>query len=105
MFTNVDIALSPSLDDPMPIVCTEAMALEKGVIVSENTGTASFIENGKNGYKVPAGDPLALAEVIERMVLYKDKLPMLGKAARKIYDDNFTMEIFEKNIKALIMGE
>ena len=30
---------------------------------------------------------------------------MLGKAARKIYDDNFTMEIFEKNIKALIMGE
>lgn len=105
LFTNVDIALSPSLDDPMPIVCTEAMALEKGVIVSENTGTAGFIENGKNGYKVPAGDPLALAEVIERMVLYKDKLPMLGKAARKIYDDNFTMEIFEKNIKALIMGE
>lgn len=67
LFANVDIALSPSLDDPMPIVCTEAMALEKGVIVSENTGTASFIENGKkNGYKVPAGDPVALAEAIEK---------------------------------------
>lgn len=103
LFANVDIALSPSLDDPMPIVCTEAMALEKGVIVSENTGTASFIENGKNGYKVPAGDPVALAEAIEKMVLYKEKLPILGKAARKIYDENFTMDIFEKNIEMLII--
>lgn len=99
LFANVDIALSPSLDDPMPIVCTEAMALEKGVIVSENTGTASFIENGKNGYKVPAGDPVALAEAIEKMVLYKEKLPILGKAARKIYDENFTMDILKRILK------
>lgn len=105
LFANMDMVLCPSLDDPMPIVCTEAMALGKGVIVSENTGTASFIENGVNGYKVPAGDPEALAKVIEAAVLNRENLPALGKEARKIYEENFTMEIFKQHIKQVILGE
>lgn len=105
LFANMDMVLCPSLDDPMPIVCTEAMALGKGVIVSENTGTASFIENGVNGYKVPAGDPEALAKVIEAAVLNRENLPILGKEARKIYEENFTMEIFKQHIKQVILGE
>ncbi|BDW74842.1 hypothetical protein BFINE_06370 [Bacteroides finegoldii DSM 17565] len=65
--------------------------------MSENTGTASFIENGKNGYKVPAGDPVALAEAIEKMVLYKEKLPILGRLPEK-YMMRILQWIFLKRI-------
>lgn len=102
LFSDMDVILTPSLDDPMPIVCTEAMILEKAIIVSENTGTASFIENGINGFKIPADDPTALAEAIKKVIENKHELPKLGMEARKIYDNNFTMDIFEKNIRMLI---
>ncbi len=103
LYKEVDVILTPSFDDPMPIVCTEAMILEKAIIVSENTGTASFIQNGVNGYRIPAGNPKALAEAIAWSVEHRADLPKLGKAARKIYDENFTMEVFKDNVKKKIL--
>lgn len=98
-FTQMDILLCPSIDDPMPIVCTEAMMLSKPVIVSDHTGTASFIHDGENGYVVQANNPKSLAEAIIRSVEAKSELPVMGKRARKVFEDNFTNEIFENNVK------
>ncbi len=103
LFKDMDVVLSPSLDDPMPIVCTEAMILQKAIIVSENTGTAAFIKNGVNGYKIPADDSKALAEAIKYVLAHREELPRWGKAARRIYDENFTMEVFERNVQELII--
>ena len=103
LFKDMDVVLSPSLDDPMPIVCTEAMILQKAIIVSENTGTAAFIKNGVNGYKIPADDSKALAEAIKYVLAHREELPRWGKAARRIYDENFTMEVFERNVQKLII--
>ena len=101
--SSVDVLLCPSLDDPMPIVCTEAMMFSKPVIVSTNTGTASFIQEGVNGYVVKAGDAEELAKAIERAVVEKDKLTEMGKQARLVYEQNFTFEKFEDNIRRMII--
>lgn len=101
--SSVDVLLCPSLDDPMPIVCTEAMMFSKPVIVSTNTGTASFIQEGVNGYVVKAGDAEELAKAIERAVVEKDKLTEMGKQARLVYEQNFTFEKFEGNIRRMII--
>lgn len=103
LYNNMDLILVPSLDDPMPIVCTEAMILEKAIVVSENTGTASYIENGVNGYKIPANDPKALADILSYIVRNKEELPGLGRRSRAIYDEKFTMPIFENNVGKLIL--
>lgn len=103
-FKKMDILLCPSLDDPMPIVCTEAMMLSKPIIVSDHTGTASFVDEGKNGYIVQAGVPESLAEAITKAVKAKSELPSMGKRARRVYEENFTNEIFEKNIKEKILS-
>lgn len=102
-YSDMDILLCPSLDDPMPIVCTEAMMFSKPVIVSTNTGTASFIQEGVNGYVVKAGDAEELAKAIERAVVEKDKLTEMGKQARLVYEQNFTFEKFEDNIRRMII--
>ena len=99
LFEKMDILLCPSLDDPMPIVCTEAMMLSKPIIVSDCTGTASFINEGENGYIVKAGDAHSLALAIEKAVKSKILLPSLGEKARSVFDNNFTNEVFEQRIK------
>ena len=98
-YEEMDILLCPSLDDPMPIVCTEAMMLSKPIIVSDCTGTASFINEGENGYIVKAGDAHSLALAIEKAVKSKNLLPSLGEKARSVFENNFTNEVFEQRIK------
>ena len=98
-FAKMDILLCPSLDDPMPIVCTEAMMLSKPIIVSDCTGTATFINEGENGYIVKAGDARSLALAIEKAVKSKKLLPSLGEKARSVFENNFTQEAFEQRLK------
>ena len=103
-YRKADAILCPSLDDPMPIVCTEGMMFSKPVITSDHTGTASFIENGRNGFVIPADDPKALADAICQAVSRRNELPEIGKAARRIYDAYFTMEQFEQKLDAIFPG-
>lgn len=100
-----DILLCPSLDDPMPIVCTEAMMLQKVIIVSDHTGTASFIKNGESGFVIPAGSSQAIANAIETAMKQKENFARIGKEARKIYEQNFTMEVFEKNVQEIFNNQ
>lgn len=102
-FMQMDILLCPSIDDPMPIVCTEAMMLSKPVIVSDHTGTASLINEGENGYVVKAGDAQSLAKAIQKSVEAKSELPTMGKRARKVYEEHFTNEVFENNVRERLL--
>lgn len=101
VYQNSDVILCPSLDDPMPIACTEGMIFSKALIVSERTGTASFIENGQNGFVIPADDPKALADAICQAVKRKAELPQIGKAARDIYENYFNMEDFGQKLSSV----
>lgn len=98
-----DVLLCPSLDDPMPTVCTEAMMLGKPVVASTNTGTASLIDDGVNGFVVKAGDAEALADTIERVCAMRGQLEDMGRKARKVYEEHFSMPIFEKNVKRIFL--
>ena len=100
---SIDILLCPSIDDPMPIVCTEAMMLSKPVIVSDKTGTAYFLRNGENGFVVEAGNPQSLADAIKTAVSSTSNLPLMGKKAREIYEQNFTEPIFKATIQEQIL--
>lgn len=93
-----DALLCPSLDDPMPIVCTEAFQLCKPVIVSDHTGTAAFIRNGENGFLVKGGDAHSLADGIKTLIDSKHRLPEIGRLSHSIYTDFFSPEVFRKNI-------
>ena len=102
LMQTMDILLCPSMDDPMPIVCTEAFMLAKPVIVGTNTGTAAFIKDGINGFVVESGNKRLLAEAITKAYHMRKELPDMGSEARKIFKENFTEEIFAKKIKALL---
>lgn len=96
-----DILLCPSLDDPMPIVCTEAMILRKVVIVSDHTGTASLLTDGINGFIIPANSPQAAADSIEDVLDKRNQYCQIGDEARKTYEKFFTMRTFEQNVREI----
>lgn len=102
LYPLMDGVLCPSLDDPMPIICTEAMMFSKPVVVTDHTGTAALVEDGVSGYIVPAGSPRKLAKVLSRVCAQKDRLSAMGRNARRLYEADFTMEIFQKQVAALL---
>ncbi len=98
---SLDCIVCPSRDDPMPMVCTEAFMLEKVVLTSKQTGTAFFIEHGVNGFIFEA-DSEALKECMLKVYNHKQNLKEIGKSAKRIYVDNFTEELFERNVLEVI---
>lgn len=97
-----DVVVLPSRDDPMPIVLTEALMLSKTIICSNCTGTSEFISHGENGFVVEVDDAEGLSEIFKELILDRDKLLKIGTKGRRIYDDNFRMNIFRDNIMRIM---
>ena len=96
-----DIVVCPSRDDPMPIVCTEAMQLGKVVVCSTHSGTADFVQNGFNGFTCTPENG-NLAEILIHLHHVRDKLATIGQNAYATYKEKFTEEVFEANLRSII---
>lgn len=99
---TADLILIPSRVDPLPTVAAEAMMEHVPCIISDVCGIAAFLEDGKSGYIFKSEDADALAEKIIYVIQHAKELPGIGEQARRIYDQNFSYEIFEKNAADLI---
>jgi glycosyltransferase involved in cell wall biosynthesis len=69
VMADLDVLVVPSLwYENTPFVVLEAQEAGVPVIVSDLGGLAEVVEEGKNGYRFPAGDAAALARLLERCV-------------------------------------
>lgn len=99
---DADVMICPSREDPMPTVTVEAMIHSVPCIVSDVTGTAEYIQEGQNGFVFRSGEVLELSEKISWCIENHLHLVQIGKGARKVYEDIFSMEEFEKNVEAIV---
>lgn len=99
---EADAMICPSREDPMPTVAAEAMMHGVPCIVSDVTGTAAYIQDGADGFVFACEDVEELAAKIAWCVEHKTKLADIGCRARKIYEDYFSMETFEKNLMRIV---
>ena len=73
----------PSFAEGLPVVAMEAMAAGRPVLGTAIAGLPELVEPGVNGWLVPAGDAVALAEGIDRIAaLTPETLAAMGRAAR-----------------------
>ena len=68
LFHEHDIVWVPSFYDNYPLVCLEAMACGKAVVVSDAGGLPEMVQHGETGMVFPAGDAAALAERTLRLL-------------------------------------
>ena len=81
----------------MPVVVTEALMFKKLVIISKAIGQSAFLIDGESCLMLDKFDAECLADKMKEAIL-GDNLDQYGKAGRKIYDANFSLEKFEKNV-------
>lgn len=61
---NSDFFIMPSINEGLGIVYIEAMASGCLTIGTKGEGVEDIIENGRNGYLIPAGDYDSIAEIV-----------------------------------------
>jgi glycosyltransferase involved in cell wall biosynthesis len=99
------LAVVPSVwDEPFGIVGLEAMYCQKPVIAFKVGGIPDWLKDEINGFLVNRKDVRALADKISYLFHHREITRQMGKAGRKIYQDQFEkvnhlshlLDVFEK---------
>lgn len=93
-----DVIISASRDDPFPVVLVEALCMGKTCIVSDRTGLAELIEEGKNGFVFENEDARGLAKKMAYIAKNPGMLQRVGAEARITYEKYLTLALFEKKL-------
>jgi len=75
-----------------PLVVVEAFASGTPVVASNLGGLAELVTPAQTGWLVPAGDPEALATVLEQALGNTVRLRAMRKMARRQYEQHYTAE-------------
>ena len=101
VYGKASVLVHPSLSDGFAYVVAEAMASGLPVIVSDNTGAASLVREGENGFVVPSGNVRALEEKLEFLYRHREKLPEMGRLARSAAE-TLTLESFRAAMATVV---
>ncbi len=92
LYNSVQILVSPSLYEGFGLPAAEAMACGTTVIATTAGAFPEFIDDGRTGVLVPAGDPDALASAIKSLLLDPERCARMGAAASEHMRRAFTWE-------------
>jgi glycosyltransferase involved in cell wall biosynthesis len=81
LMRSCDVLVLPSIVEGFALVIAEAMACGLPVVVTPNTGAAGWIEDGRDGFLVPVGQPEVLADRIRLLADDRDLLARMSEAA------------------------
>ncbi len=106
IFEESDIFVFPTYyrNECFPLVLLEAMEHGLPCISTNEGGICSIIEDGKTGFVVEKRRSEMLAEKIMFLMQHPDMKKAMGVAARKKFEEKFTLERFEQGLKS-ILGE
>ena len=78
---KADVFVFPSLFEGFGLVLLEAMASGLPVITTQNTGGPDLIQEGKEGFIIPAGSVEALRGKIRWMIDNRERAAEIGRKA------------------------
>jgi glycosyltransferase involved in cell wall biosynthesis len=103
---RMDVLVNASDREPFGIVLLEGMARGVAVVAVDAGGPAEIIEDGRTGVLARSGDPDALADALEPLLVSPALRQTLGEAGRARYAAEFTdaamRERFFQQIDALV---
>ncbi|RWX43906.1 Glycosyltransferase involved in cell wall bisynthesis [Candidatus Electrothrix aarhusensis] len=93
LMTEVDLMVLPSWREGTPRGLLEAASMALPIITTDAPGCREIVENERNGFLVPVGDTVALAEKIEYLLDHPETCLRFGTAGRKKVCKEFDQEI------------
>ncbi len=98
---NSDIFVFPTYSDCFPLVILESMQLGLPVVSTFEGAIPGIVDDGKTGFLVEKQNPKLLADKLELLIYDKRLRESLGQKAREKFLRNYTLDIFEQNMKAV----
>ena len=90
------LIVCPSIDDPLPVVVTEALMLMCPVITSSRTGQFSIIKDGVNAFSYEVDSVKQLCQKIQK-VYDTDDLTAILREGRETYLQYFSPDVVNRN--------
>jgi glycosyltransferase involved in cell wall biosynthesis len=91
-YEAAQLFVHPTLYEGSSLVTLEAMAHRRTVVTSNAGGLPDKVQNGRNGWIVPAGDPSALAGAISGALAPDVNRDALGRRGREIVEREFSWD-------------
>lgn len=92
------VCVLPSYGEGMPRSVLEAMAMSRAIITTDVPGCRETVEDGRNGYLVPARDSRALADAMIRMLVHPGNIEEMGRQSRIIAEERFDVHAVNRVI-------
>lgn len=99
---NSDVFVYPTENDCFPLVVLEAMSLGLPVIASDQGALPEIVDHGVTGQILKGSSPKELAAVMKKVIVDKEYRMLLGLNGKKKFLNNYTQDIFEKNLVAVL---
>lgn len=93
MYRQIHLLALPSYREGLGMTIIEAAASEVPSIASDVPGCRSAVIDGETGLLVPAKNPQALADAIEKLIMDPELREKMGRRARKMVEETFAVEL------------
>jgi glycosyltransferase involved in cell wall biosynthesis len=90
---EADIVCLPSYREGLPKILLEAAACGLPIITTDTPGCREVVKNNRNGFLVPVGDDIRLAEAIATLAKSQKQSSEMGKVGRGIVCQKFSIEL------------
>ena len=102
LYSQIDVVIVCSREETLSMTAIEAMMYGKTCIVSDACGIVTYLDGSLKELVYPWDESMELAKRILWCVEHRDELHVVGKEARKIYEKEFSMEIFKSRLQEVI---
>lgn len=92
----------PSYHEGLPRSTLEAMSMGRPILTTSAVGCKETVEEGVNGFMVPVGSSIKLAEKMIWYIENKDKIQNMGKESRRIVEKKFNVHDINKEMLRIL---
>lgn len=98
-YASAHIAVLPSYREGLPKSLLEAASCGRPIVTTDVPGCRAIVQNGENGFLVPAHDAEALAKALAHLIQNPDLRYSMGLAGRKRVEQSFSeKQVQEKTL-------
>ena len=100
-----DLAVVPSVEEPLGLVALEAMATGTPVVATNAGGLPEIVQPNVTGLLVPRKNPSELARAVIAMAQDADLRQRLGESARRFVQENFKPEELARKVEEVLLTQ
>ncbi|WP_459823052.1 glycosyltransferase family 4 protein [Desulfomicrobium salsuginis] len=101
LLTQSHIVCLPSYREGLPKSLLEGLAAGRPLVATDVPGCREAVQDGVNGFLVPAKDARSLADALEKLILSRELRQRMGEASRNLALSEFSSQRIEAETLAV----